>query len=57
MDLNVAYDIVTGKARLEDVTNITDGEALHLLMGACLTDEGDIVCLKCGLFNECCSCP
>jgi len=57
MDLNVAYDIVTGNARLEDVVNITDGEALQLLMGACLTDEGDIVCLKCGNFNECCRCP
>jgi MoaA/NifB/PqqE/SkfB family radical SAM enzyme len=57
MDLNVAYGIVNGNARFEDFVNITDEEALQLIMGACLTDEGDIVCLKCGYLNECCSCP
>ena len=56
MDLNLAYDIMSGNARVEDVVNITDGEALQLLMGACLTNEGDIVCLRCGLLNECCRC-
>ena len=57
MDLNVAYDIVNGNARFEDFVNITDEEALQLIMGACLTDEGDIICLKCGFLNECCNCP
>ncbi len=56
MELDIAYDIVTGKARLEDNIDITDAEAIQLLMGACLTDEGDIICLKCGLANECCKC-
>lgn len=57
MNLNIAYDIVNGDARVEDVANASEGELIQLLMGACLTDEGDIVCLECGLPNECCRCP
>ncbi len=56
MKLDDAYDLVTGKKRIEDIEGVTTGEVLQLLMGACLTDEDDIVCLKCSLLNECCTC-
>ena len=55
MELETARDIMTGK-RLMDSVNTTREEAIMLLMGACLTDEGDIICLQCSLPNECCEC-
>jgi len=55
MELSLAHDVVTGKNIIEAIT-ITREESLMLLMGACLTDEGDIVCLECGFQNECCIC-
>jgi hypothetical protein len=32
------------------------GELIQLMMGACLTNDGNIVCLICGKPNECCEC-
>jgi len=55
MELEMARDIMTGK-KLIDILNTTKEEAVMLLMGACLTDEGDIICLECSLPNECCKC-
>lgn len=55
MELNLARDVTAGKNLMEAIT-MTREEALMLLMGACLTDEGDIVCLKCNRNNECCEC-
>ena len=46
---------MAGENLMEAITT-TREEALMLLMGACLTDEGDIICLECNLPNECCNC-
>lgn len=56
MELSTARDITTGKKLIESINIFEKEEVIMLLMGACLTDEGDIVCLKCGLLNECCEC-
>ena len=53
MKLENAYRITEGKGQVE---NINIAEGLQLMMGACLTDDGDIICLKCRLPNECCLC-
>jgi len=56
MELEMARDIVTGKKLIDNIDVFETGEIMMLLMGACLTDEGDIICLKCNLANECCEC-
>jgi hypothetical protein len=53
MELEDAYTIIEGRGRVED---ISVAEGMQLMMGACLTDDGNIICLKCGLPNECCLC-
>ena len=53
MDIKVAEDFYFRGITPEDATV---AEQLQLCMGACLTDEGDIVCLRCGRPNECCEC-
>jgi hypothetical protein len=56
MQLQTAYDMEAGKIRPEIGENCTMPEAIQLAMGVCLTDEGDVICLKCGRPNECCHC-
>jgi len=56
MELSTARDITTGKKLIESINIFKKEEVIMLLMGACLTNEDDIVCLKCGLLNECCEC-
>lgn len=57
MKLKNAQAIRNGKKTVEDLdTKTTIPELVQLMMGACLTDDGTIICLKCGLPNECCSC-
>lgn len=53
MELEDAHAIIEGRGQVE---NISVAEGMQLMMGACLTDDGDIICLKCGLPNECCLC-
>ena len=53
MRIEDAYEITEGRGLVED---ISVAEGMQLMMGACLTDDGDIICLKCGRPNECCQC-
>lgn len=55
MDLNTARNILTGKIILNS-SMYTLSELLMLSLNACLTDEGDIICLECNRPNECCEC-
>ena len=55
MKIEVARQIWEGKLKLEDIKS-TAGERMQLLMGACLTDDGNIWCLKCNQPNEYCTC-
>ena len=56
MKLEDAYKIKTGELYPEEV-NASVPELMQLVMGACLLDDGvSIVCLECGLPNECCTC-
>ena len=47
MKLNVAYDIVTGRSRVEEVNEISEIELIQLLSEIRLIDKSDIVCIEC----------
>ncbi len=55
MDRKLAYAILEG---LDHVDNheLSFGELLQLVTGACLEDSGDIWCCICHRPNECCVC-
>ena len=52
MDYKTALAIFNG----ELPTQGTKEEIFMLSMGACLEDDGTIICLTCGKPNECCDC-
>jgi len=56
MQLQTAYDIQAGKIRPEIGVDCTLAEAIQLAIGACLTNDDNIVCLRCNKPNECCHC-
>lgn len=56
MKLEDAYAITEEGERAEIPIDISIAEGMQLMMGACLTDDGNIICLRCGLPNECCQC-
>ena len=51
-----AKDVFDQKKRLYEIPQMTIGENLMFLMGACIDENGDIRCLTCGTLNECCVC-
>ena len=53
MDIKTALKIKSGQITYYDCSI---AETMQLMMDACLTDNGDIICLKCGKLNECCNC-
>ena len=56
MKLQDAIDVFGGKKLLRDIPQMSIGENLMLMMGACIDENGDIICLTCALPNECCNC-
>ncbi|KKL83514.1 hypothetical protein LCGC14_1973920 [marine sediment metagenome] len=58
MKLEDAYKIKElDDAECDVLMNASTPELMQLSMGACLLDDGiSIVCLECGLPNECCIC-
>lgn len=52
MKTQTAAEILAGQRPPEG----TPAELMQLAMNACLTDDGDIVCMQCGRPNECCEC-
>ena len=56
MKLKDAQDVFDGNKLLRDIPQLSMGEGLMLMMGACVDENEDIICLTCNLPNECCKC-
>lgn len=56
MNIETAEKIYGGEIIPTEFDDYSVGELIQIALGGCLLDDGNIVCLECGLFNECCEC-
>ena len=55
MELTTIHGMITGKELMENIITFRKA-ASRVLVGACLNNEGDIICPKCDCPREFCKC-